>query len=83
MKKFKDEELSRILSHAHELTQYGAERTQDDCQRVGCVNQVAYNVANNIAAAGKNQKVSEAFDHDPPPRGPIGTLRFLEKIGAA
>jgi hypothetical protein len=81
-KKFKTEELSRILSHAHELTPGGDSRDLKACP-VGCVNQAAYNNPNISLSYHENLAAAKAFDLSrPKERGtPDRILRLLEKAG--
>ena len=84
VKRFKDEEVSRVLSHAHELTRYGVQRGESVAEEycVGCINQAAYNCGGVHDAYKKNPEVAEVFDMGPVPRTPLKMLRFLERLGA-
>jgi hypothetical protein len=82
-KKFKDEELSRVLSHAHELIRYGSFRGRLQCE-VGCVNQAAYNIPYRFSAACANEAAADAFDGTADRKWtPDTILRLLEKAGVA
>lgn len=81
-RKFTEEQLSRILSHAHELTRGGDFRVKGHCP-VGCVNQAAYNVDHPGAAYKKNIPAAERFDTSSYIACPVGLLRMLESIGAS
>ncbi len=83
-KRFTDEELSRILSHTHELKQNGCTRDPyDEFVYVGCINQAAYNEGGKYKALGKNEAVALAFDFYKGKFTPDSMLRFLEDLGAA
>ncbi len=79
-KKFTDEQLSRILSHAEELYREGVQRT--GCM-VGCVNQAAYNSPDRIGSYGLNEDAANAFDHYRGPKTPDAILQLLERAGCA
>ncbi len=84
VKRFNDEELSRILSHAGELKRNGSTREPyQECPHVGCINQAAYNEGGKCKALGKNECVAMAFDETTGIFTPDSVLRFLEKLGAA
>jgi hypothetical protein len=83
VKNFTDEEVSRILSHAHELRPFGRTRTSKCCE-VGCINQAAYNIDSTYRALAQNVKVGLLFDNSLKcERGtPDLILMLLEKVGA-
>ncbi len=85
-KKFTNEELSRILSHANDLEPFGTCRDYEHRCAVGCINQAAYNIGASSRALLENVEVAKAFDRTDPRRdhwAPTEILRFLEKLGAA
>lgn len=84
-KKFTKTQLSTILSHAHELVRRGITRYSltEECP-AGCINQVAYNVADLSLAYAINPVVAEKFDCTCyAPSTPNNILRMLERLGAA
>lgn len=85
VKKFSDEELSRILSHAHELKRGGRWRGLIDgiaFLPVGCINQAAYNGGGTMSSAAENPSAAREFDKSSFNLTPDNVLRMLRRIGA-
>lgn len=89
MKKFTDEELSRILTaHANGLLEREGEcwfECEVGCEVVGgCINQFAYNEGNNGTAEKCNLEVANWFDANYNRSMSIEAfLAALERLGAA
>ena len=87
MKKFSDEELSRILGEcaAGRLQPIGCSPDEFAEGAPCCVNQAAYVEEGCWVAYHMNPEAAEWFDraYDAPPQSPVKLLRGLERIGAA
>jgi hypothetical protein len=85
MKKFTDEELSRILTaHANGFLEKSGFSWFENIALRGCINQFAYNECWVDDAARLNKKVSSWFDVNYNPSMSAEDLfSALEKLGAA
>ena len=79
--KFTDEELSRVLSHAHELTSGGYDRAGENTNKVGCLIQARDNLSVTWVSI-KDWRLVDAFDaYCPGKKTPENLLKFLRKQG--